>query len=425
MHLHDLYQRFIKANQLVSTDTRQIKPASLFFALKGPNFNGNLFVEEALEKGAMYSISDEYVGSNPKVILVNDVLKTLQDLANYHRKQLGIKVIGIGGSNGKTTTKELLHACMSKSFNVFSTVGNLNNHIGVPLTLLQLTSNHQFAIVELGANKCGDIDELCLIAEPNFGVITNIGKEHLEGFGDIEGVAKAESELYDYLLKNNGHSFVNEDDMWLMNMSKRLKNKTAYSIHSNQFTEVQLVPQISFKYNGLSFESPLFGAHNLQNIGAAICISDYFGVKIELIKEAIAAYYPQNNRSQIIQTDKGNTLLMDAYNANPSSVESALKTFSSMRDKPQFVVLGDMFELGSHEAAEHQAVLDLCASITGLKAVLVGNAFNHCNNTNSNIKTYANKGEAMQYFAEMDVRDSNVLLKGSRSMKMEEFKTVF
>jgi UDP-N-acetylmuramoyl-tripeptide--D-alanyl-D-alanine ligase len=425
MHLYDLYQLFIKANQLVSTDTRQIKPASLFFALKGPNFNGNLFVEEALEKGAMYSISDEYVGSNPKVILVNDVLKTLQDLANYHRKQLGIKVIGIGGSNGKTTTKELLHACMSKSFNIFSTVGNLNNHIGVPLTLLQLTSNHQFAIVELGANKGGDIDELCLIAEPNFGVITNIGKEHLEGFGDIEGVAKAESELYDYLLKNNGHSFVNEDDMWLMNMSKRLKNKTAYSIHSSQFTEVQLVPQISFKYNGLSFESPLFGAHNLQNIGATICISDYFGVKTELIKEAIAAYYPQNNRSQIIQTDKGNTLLMDAYNANPSSVESALKTFSSMRDKPQFVVLGDMFELGSHEAAEHQAILDLCASINGLKAILVGNAFNHCNNTNSNIRTYANKGEAMQYFAEMDVRDSNVLLKGSRSMKMEDFKTVF
>jgi UDP-N-acetylmuramoyl-tripeptide--D-alanyl-D-alanine ligase len=425
MHLYDLYQLFIKANQLVSTDTRQIKPASLFFALKGPNFNGNLFVEEALEKGAMYSISDEYVGSNPKVILVNDVLKTLQDLANYHRKQLGIKVIGIGGSNGKTTTKELLHACMSKSFNIFSTVGNLNNHIGVPLTLLQLTSNHQFAIVELGANKGGDIDELCLIAEPNFGVITNIGKEHLEGFGDIEGVAKAESELYDYLLKNNGHSFVNEDDVWLMNMSKRLKNKTAYSIHSNQFSEVQLVPQISFKFNGLSFESPLFGAHNLQNIGAAIFISDYFGVKTELIKEAIAAYYPQNNRSQIIQTDKGNTLLMDAYNANPSSVESALKTFSSMRDKPQFVVLGDMFELGSHEAAEHQAILDLCASITGLKAILVGNAFNHCNNTNSNIRTYANKVEAMQYFTEMDVRNSNVLLKGSRSMKMEEFKTVF
>jgi UDP-N-acetylmuramoyl-tripeptide--D-alanyl-D-alanine ligase len=425
MHLVDLYQLFIKANQLVSTDTRQIKSASLFFALKGPNFNGNLFVEEALEKGAMFSISDEYVGSNPKVILVKDVLKTLQDLANYHRKQLGIKVIGIGGSNGKTTTKELLHACMSKAFNVFSTVGNLNNHIGVPLTLLQLTRNHEFAIVELGANKGGDIEELCMIAEPNFGVITNIGKEHLEGFGDIEGVAKAESELYDYLLKNNGHSFVNEDDMWLMNMSKRLKNKTAYSIHSSQFTEVQLVPQISFKHNELSFESPLFGAHNLQNIGAVICISNYFGIQTELIKEAIAEYYPQNNRSQIIQTDKGNTLLMDAYNANPSSVEIALKTFSAMRDKPQFVVLGDMFELGSHEAAEHQAILDLCASISGLKAILVGTAFNQCNNANSNIKTYANKGEAMQYFAEMDVRDSNVLLKGSRSMKMEEFKTVF
>ncbi len=425
MHLDDLYQLFIKANQLVSTDTRQIKPASLFFALKGPNFNGNLFVEEALEKGAMYSISDEYKGDNSRVILVDDVLKTLQDLANYHRKQLGIKVIGIGGSNGKTTTKELLHACMSKAFNVFSTVGNLNNHIGVPLTLLQLTSKHQFAIVELGANKGGDIEELCLIAEPDFGVITNIGKEHLEGFGDIEGVAKAESELYDYLLKNNGHSFVNEDDMWLMNMSKRLKNKTGYSIHSNQFSDVQLVPQISFNYNELSFQSPLFGAHNLQNIVVAITISGYFGVKIELIKEAIAEYHPQNNRSQIIQTDKGNTLLMDAYNANPSSVESALKTFSSMGDKPQFAVLGDMFELGSHEADEHQAILNLCASMTELNAILVGNAFNRCNNSNSNIKTFSNKEEAMQYFAEMDVRNSNVLLKGSRSMKMEDFKTMF
>jgi UDP-N-acetylmuramoyl-tripeptide--D-alanyl-D-alanine ligase len=425
MHLQDLYQLFIKANQLVSTDSRQIKANSIFFALKGPNFNGNLFVEEALEKGAMFSISDEYEGNNPHIILVNDVLKTLQDLANYHRKQLGIKVIGIGGSNGKTTTKELLHACMSKAFNVFSTVGNLNNHIGVPLTLLQLTSNHQFAIVELGANKGGDIEELCLIAEPNFGVITNIGKEHLEGFGDIEGVAKAESELYDYLLKNNGHSFVNEDDMWLMNMSKRLKNKTGYSIHSNQFSNVQLVPHISFQYNGLSFESPLFCAHNLQNIRAAITISDYFGVKIDLIREAIAAYYPQNNRSQIIQTDKGNTLLMDAYNANPSSVESAIKTFSEMKDKPQIVVLGDMFELGSHEAAEHQAILDLCASIPGLNSILVGKAFNQCVNSNPNIKTYSNKEEAMKYFALMDVRNSNVLLKGSRSMKMEEFKTVF
>jgi UDP-N-acetylmuramoyl-tripeptide--D-alanyl-D-alanine ligase len=425
MHLDDLYQLFIKANQLVSTDTRQIKPDSLFFALKGPNFNGNLFVEEALEKGAMYSISDEYKGDNSKVILVDDVLKTLQDLANYHRKQIGIKVIGIGGSNGKTTTKELLHACMSKAFNVFSTVGNLNNHIGVPLTLLQLTSKHQFAIVELGANKGGDIEELCLIAEPDFGVITNIGKEHLEGFGDIEGVAKAESELYDYLLKNNGHSFVNEDDMWLMNMSKRLKNKTGYSIHSNQFSDVQLVPQISFNYNELSFQSPLFGAHNLQNIVVAITISGYFGVKIELIKEAIAEYHPQNNRSQIIQTDKGNTLLMDAYNANPSSVESALKTFSSMGDKPQFAVLGDMFELGSHEADEHQAILNLCASMTELNAILVGNAFNRCNNTNSNIKTFSNKEDAMQYFAKMDVRNSNVLLKGSRSMKMEDFKTMF
>jgi UDP-N-acetylmuramoyl-tripeptide--D-alanyl-D-alanine ligase len=425
MHLDDLYQLFIKANQLVSTDTRQIKPASLFFALKGPNFNGNLFVEEALEKGAMYSISDEYKGNNPSVILVDDVLKTLQDLANYHRKQLGIKVIGIGGSNGKTTTKELLHACMSKAFNVFSTVGNLNNHIGVPLTLLQLTSKHQFAIVELGANKGGDIEELCLIAEPDFGLITNIGKEHLEGFGDIEGVAKAESELYDYLLKNNGHSFVNEDDMWLMNMSKRLKNKTGYSIHSNQFSDVQLVPQISFHYKGLHFESPLFGAHNLQNIKAAITISDFFEVNTELIREAIAEYHPQNNRSQIIQTDKGNTILMDAYNANPSSVESAIKTFREMKNKPQYVVLGDMFELGSHEAAEHQAILDLCASIPELNAILVGNAFHRCNITNSNIKTYPNKEEAMQYFAEMDIRNSNVLLKGSRSMKMEDFKTVF
>lgn len=425
MHLDDLYQLFIKANQLVSTDTRQIKPDSLFFALKGPNFNGNLFVEEALEKGAMYSISDEYKGNNSSVILVDDVLKTLQDLANYHRKQLGIKVIGIGGSNGKTTTKELLHACMSKAFNVFSTVGNLNNHIGVPLTLLQLTSKHQFAIVELGANKGGDIEELCLIAEPDFGVITNIGKEHLEGFGDIEGVAKAESELYDYLLKNNGHSFVNEDDMWLMNMSKRLKNKTGYSIHSNQFSDVQLVPQISFHYKGLHFESPLFGSHNLQNIKAAITISDFFGVNTELIREAIAEYHPQNNRSQIIQTDKGNTILMDAYNANPSSVESAINTFREMKNKPQYVVLGDMFELGSHEAAEHQAILDLCASIPELNAILVGNAFHRCNITNSNIKTYPNKEEAMQYFAEMNIRNSNVLLKGSRSMKMEDFKTVF
>lgn len=425
MPIDQIYQLYQNANQLISTDTRQIKPLSMFFALKGSNYNGNLFVEEALEKGALYAIADEYLGNNPNVIVVDDVLKTLQNLANYHRKQLGINVIGIGGSNGKTTTKELLHCCMSKAFNVFSTIGNYNNHIGVPLTLLQLNKSHQIAIVELGANKGGDIEELCFIAEPNYGVITNIGKEHLEGFGDIEGVAKAESELYDFLLKNNGHSFVNEDDMWLMNMSKRLKNKTGYSIHSIQLSQIQLVPQISFNYKGLAFESPLFGTHNLQNIIAAITISEYFKVNIELIREAISEYHPKNNRSQIIETEKGNTILMDAYNANPSSVESALNTFIKMDNKPQIVVLGDMFELGEHEAKEHQAILDLCANFSNLSAILVGSAFFNCKNNSTQIKTYSDKHEALEYLSNKNITGYNVLLKGSRSMKMEDFKTVF
>ncbi len=427
--IEEIYKYYIDCGQKIGTDTRKVVEGSIFFALKGPNFNGNLFAIQALQAGAGYAVVDEITTKDDRLLVVEDVLKTLQLLANHHRKQCKAKVLGIAGSNGKTTTKELISAVLSTSYEIQYTKGNLNNHIGVPLTLLELKSSTEIAVVELGANHIGDVEELCAIAEPDCGIITNIGKEHLEGFGSIEGVAKAESELYDFLLKNNGYSFVNKDDVWLSNMSKRLVNKSTYSIYDKAcevyLNATHLIPHIEFEYEEVPMKSHLMGEHNLQNIAATICIAKYFDINETNMALGIEHYQPQNNRSQIIETNKRNTILLDAYNANPSSVESALKTFSKMDDKPQLVLIGDMFELGKHSASEHLSIAQLCIGFTNIESILVGTEFYSTNLNADHLHLFEHKNDAIEFVKHKSFSGYNILIKGSRGMKMEDFKDLF
>jgi UDP-N-acetylmuramoyl-tripeptide--D-alanyl-D-alanine ligase len=422
--LAHIYELYVGSGFKVCTDTRKTEAGSIFFALKGGNFNGNLFAAAALENGALYAVVDEKHSDDERLILVDDVLKCLQDLACLHRRTLGVKVLGIGGSNGKTTTKELIVSVLATRIPTHFTKGNLNNHIGVPLTLLQLMPGHEIAVIELGANKTGDIEELCLIAEPSLGIITNIGKEHLEGFGGMEGVAKAESELFDYLLKHNGHAFVNLDDAWLAPMGNRLNNKSTYGITHSGISIYATEPGIEIGYKDVQIKSVLMGMHNLQNIVAAISVAEYFNISADHIKKGIEQYHPANNRSQLIQTAKGNTVLLDAYNANPSSVEMALASLEKMNGF-KVALLGDMFELGAYEASEHQHIADLAHKLQLDQVILVGKAFSGVSTTAGQIKTFTTKEEAFTFVRNEKYRGCSVLIKGSRGMKMEDFLAEF
>lgn len=409
----------------LSTDTRKITVGSLFFALKGPNFNANTFADEALKKGASYCIVDDSnCVINDKCILVDDVLKCLQNLANHHRKQINIPVIAIVGSNGKTTTKELITSVLSTTFNVWATPGNFNNHIGLPLTLLQLTNNHQVAIIEMGANHVGENAELCEIAEPTLGIVTNNGMDHLEGFGDIEGVAKSNSELYYYLLKNNGTAFVNAHDEWLMRMSSRLSNKKTYaantalrSLHADYMAMAnQLQPAIKFTFQNLNGYSILSGDYNFDNIMAAVAIGKYLGVSDDNVLKGIAAYEPKNNRSQWIQKNN-NLIFLDAYNANPSSMEAALRNFAAMDHPHKIVIMGDMFEMGDYTKSEHQRMVDLCTNLNLNDLILVGEAF--CNTNHNNAHAFKTTSEAEVLIKQMNYKNCAFFIKGSRGMKLE------
>ncbi|MEN8746738.1 MAG: UDP-N-acetylmuramoyl-tripeptide--D-alanyl-D-alanine ligase [Polaribacter sp.] len=324
MKIEELYQHY-KQVGLVATDTRNIEKNTIFFALKGPNFNGNAFAEKALEAGAAFSIVDEAIyATKPAILLVDNVLETLQKLANYHRRQLNIPIIGLTGSNGKTTTKELLHAVLSKKYKTVATVGNLNNHIGVPLTLLSMNAETEIGIVEMGANHQKEIEFLSQLCAPNFGYITNFGKAHLEGFGGIEGVVKGKSELYTYLKNEGGTAFVNPDDSLQLEKTKAL---------DRIFFEKELIlkkttPFLTVAYRGSSIKSQLIGTYNFTNICAAITVGHHFGIAPTGIKEALESYVPSNNRSQIIQ--KGtHTIILDAYNANPTSMKAAIESFKN------------------------------------------------------------------------------------------------
>ena len=413
MNIEKIYKLYSESF-LVDTDTRKIRKGSLFFALKGENFNGNKFAEAALEKGASYSIIDEEeYQTSEKIILVDNVLETLQQLANFHRKQLNIPIISLTGSNGKTTTKELINVVLSKKYRTTATKGNLNNHIGVPLTLLSMTSNTEIGIVEMGANHLKEIELLCSIAEPNFGYITNFGKAHLEGFGGVEGVIKGKSELYEFLRNSKGKAFINTDD--------KLQIKQSVGIETILFNSEEIKfldgnPFVKVQYKNETIQSQLLGNYNFNNIAAAIKIGEYFKVSASEIKEAIENYIPTNNRSQIIKKDT-NHIILDAYNANPSSMKVALENFAQIEAKNKVVFLGDMFELGKTSEEEHQQIAELATSLNFKKVYLIGKAFSTTSVKNAFIydsfESFKNSTDCKS------ISNSSILIKGSRGMALE------
>jgi len=424
MEISKLYHLF-KQSTGITTDTRKIEKGQLYFALKGDNFNGNTFAAKAIEIGAAYSIVDEHdFKVNEHCILVNDVLTTLQQLANYHLHQVSPKaIIGITGSNGKTTTKELVHAVLSTTFNTHYTKGNLNNHIGIPLTLLEMAANTEIAVIEMGANHQKEIESYCKYVEPTHGIITNCGKAHLEGFGGVEGIQIGKGELYDYLKQHNGLVFVNGDDEILLNMleKRNFNNFISYGNgKTNKFNSKILVdnPFLKIQFEDVEIESTLFGSYNYSNIMCAIAVGKYFGIPNQQIKSAVENYHPENARSQMIEKN-GYQLILDSYNANPTSMQHALESFSKSSTKYKLVILGDMFELGEYAAIEHQKIADLATQLKFDKIVLVGLEFNKTQ-TNASILKFQDSNEAHDWFKEQEFTDIEILLKGSRSMKMEK-----
>ena len=411
----------------VCTDTRNIQKDCLFICLKGENFNGNEFAEKALQAGAKYVIADEKIfQNNDNIFLVENTLLFLQNLANFHRLKFNIPIIGITGSNGKTTSKELIATVLLKKFNVHFTKGNLNNHIGVPLTLLQLTKNHQIAVIEMGANKPHDIQELCEIVEPTHGIITNIGMAHLEGFKNFEGVLRTKLELYDSIVAKNGCIFLNNDDSLLaQNLPKNIKHIT-YGVEKQvniNGTLLALTPFVNMNWQSDTFESgeiqtQMIGKYNFYNFLAAIAIGNHFGVDSSQISEAIAEYTPTNNRSQIQKTAK-NTLILDAYNANPSSMASALESFALVESQAKLVILGDMFELGAESIIEHQKIITLLQKLN-LNGICVGKNFHSLSiPQNNTIQIFESKNDLSNYLQENNIENKLILLKGSRGIGLE------
>lgn len=421
MKIEKLHQLFLKFN-VVSTDTRSISNGALFFALKGDNFNGNDFAKKALDSGASYCIIDEQQSqSNARFILVPDVLITLQELANFHRKYLNIPIIAITGSNGKTTTKELINSVLGQRYKTHATQGNYNNHIGVPLTLLQMDTSVDIGIVEMGANHIGEIANLCQISAPNYGYITNFGKAHLEGFGSAAGVVKGKCELYDYLKSNEGVVFINGDDKKQVQQIGDYKSVNIFSKDNRSNIQVSMTSQtpfISFESQGCTMESQLVGIYNFSNAAAAIAMGCFFEVSLENIKKGIASYTPNNNRSQIIRKGS-NTIILDAYNANPSSMEVALDNFNSMKSSLKIVILGDMFELGVHSKSEHQAVIDEVNSLNFSSAYYVGSHFFELASDSSKANFFKTTESFRNQLQSLVFKDALILIKGSRGMALE------
>jgi UDP-N-acetylmuramoyl-tripeptide--D-alanyl-D-alanine ligase len=421
--LYELYKSFPS----VTTDTRNIKKGDIFFALKGPNFNANKLAAEALSKGAAYAVIDEAeYQTDHRCILTKDVLKALQALALHHRKTLDIPVIGITGSNGKTTTKELINVVLSCKFKTLATTGNLNNHIGVPLTLLAIRSEHQLAIIEMGANHQGEIRELCALSLPDFGIITSIGKAHLEGFGSFEGVIKAKTELYEHIRKNKGKLFVAADNDLLMGLSS---GATRMTYGSNR--EAQLRGKVAGMnpFLAVSWQKPgeekkhtlrsqLIGQYNFDNIMAAICAGVYFGVPDTEISSAIEAYAPSNNRSQLTHT-ASNDLILDAYNANPSSLSAAIENFALVEAANKVAILGDMLELGGESADEHRAILRLEGLKKCSKIILVGPEFGKLSGE-FEAQYFPDSESALSWLKKNPIERATILVKGSRGIKLEK-----
>jgi len=419
------YKKFLECSG-VCTDSRELKKDSMFFALKGENFDGNKYAVSAIENGCKFSVIDNKEFNNhPNCILVDDVLETIQKLANYHRKQLNIPIFAITGSNGKTTTKELLKSVIEKRFKVSATIGNLNNHIGVPLTILAMNSKTEFGIVEMGANHPGEIKILAEIAEPDFGLITNIGKAHIEGFGSFEGVINTKKELYDNLEKNDKITFIRFDNEILRNIAP--KNTIVKYGEKDDFfvcgTHCEANPLLKIKWNNnrtqeQTIQTNLIGTYNYENVLAAISVGLYFKVSAEDIKNAIENYFPQNNRSQIKETEK-NTLIMDAYNANPTSMTAAIQNLKQIKHENISVIIGDMLELGNISETEHKSIIELLEKSNFKNVYLIGKTF-HSVNENKNFKSFSNTDEFVVWLQQNKIEKSMILIKGSRGNKLEK-----
>ena len=429
MQIPELYNLY-KQYPSIQTDTRKVTEADLFFALKGPNFNGNKFAKEALAKGAVYAIVDEDPEiADERIIKVPDVLKTLQDLALHHRRQFVLSAAGkqipfiaITGSNGKTTSKELIHAVLSSVYKTYTTEGNLNNHIGIPLTILKIRPDAEIAIIEMGANHQKEIEAYCLYTMPTHGVITNCGKAHLEGFGGEEGIRKGKGELYDYLRHHNGLAFVMWDYGYLQKMSKGIPKLITYGTQNSHITGFVknssglLEVSITGGADIVSIKTNLVGEYNLPNILLAVAIGKYFKVPDEKIKTALENYIPSNSRSQLIERD-GNKIILDAYNANPSSMKAAIDNFVNMDGTDKVLILGGMMELGSQSLKEHQAMIDLIAKYTWKDVVLVGGDFNKVTHA---YVYFENVLLAKEWFKHKKYNHAAILIKGSRSTQMEK-----
>lgn len=421
MNIKTLHNLFLKCSS-VCTDTRKISQDCMFFALKGDTFNGNTFAAKAIQNGATYAVVDDKKFAQSKnFILVEDVLTTLQQLASYHRTQLELKIIAITGSNGKTTTKELIYSVLQKKYHTIATLGNLNNHIGVPLTLLSMNKDTEIGIVEMGANHLYEIENLCRIANPDYGYITNFGKAHLEGFGSIEGVIKGKSELYNHLKANSRLIFVNAEDTVQVKLLTDFKHNYTFGKKPDEdvtLTFVDANPFVNTKFKNLTIESHLIGAYNFNNISAAIAIGHYFEVSDIDIKDAIESYIPKNNRSQIIKKDT-NTIILDAYNANPTSMIAALDNFNNIAGNNKIVILGDMFELGQGAKAEHQSIAEYANNLTIDTIFLVGENFYTILFDSPKIKQYKTFEDLKEALQTNPITHSSILIKGSRGMALE------
>jgi UDP-N-acetylmuramoyl-tripeptide--D-alanyl-D-alanine ligase len=432
--IEKIHQLFLESGNRVCTDTRKLEAGSLFFALKGDSFNANEFAQKAIEQGCSYAIIDEEKYAHlSNCLLVENVLIALQQLANYHRKQFTIPFLGITGSNGKTTNKELIHAVLSKKYNTLATIGNLNNHIGVPLTLLRLTNKHEFAIIEMGANHQGEIHELCQLAEPTYGLITNIGKAHLEGFGGEEGVKKGKSELYKFLKQHGFKAFVNGDDEVLYQLAFDNDKitygcKKLYDTIGKDCTNAETVSlKFTTRYGEKDWgklpivETKIIGAYNFINCLTAAAVGTYFKVDAADIAEALSTYLPDMNRSQFIKTER-NSLILDAYNANPNSMKAAIDNFAKYKAEHKLLLLGDMFELGEYSEAEHRKIVNLLIEHKFTNAILVGNEFYKLET--GDYKKFRTTSECKEYLSTLNITNTTVLIKGSRSMKMETLRDI-
>jgi UDP-N-acetylmuramoyl-tripeptide--D-alanyl-D-alanine ligase len=421
MNIEHLYQLYLH-HPSVQTDTRKLKEGDLFFALKGPNFNGNQFALQALQSGAAYAVIDEKPEQhNDRFILVEDALVALQELAKHHRRQFNIPFIAITGSNGKTTTKELVSTVLSSHYKTYTTQGNLNNHIGIPITLLNVKQDAQLAVIEMGANHQGEIASYCTYVMPTHGIITNCGKAHLEGFGGVEGVRKGKGELFDYLRNNNGTAFIFYDYDYLHEMSKGIHSVYEYGtrngsvagevITSEPFLHVRLTKGT----NVSQLNTHLVGEYNLPNILCAVAVGKYFSVPDEKIKSSIESYLPSNSRSQMIEKGS-NHVILDAYNANPSSMKAAIENFAKIKAENKILMLGAMMELGEESVAEHEDVVNLVKQYQWKEVVLVGGDYAKLDHPFTYLPSSV---EARHWYGQQNFENAYILIKGSRSMKME------